>query len=493
MTGDEPGPTPAHRSPPARVLLVNLNRYDQPYPVYPIGLAYLCGALHAAGHDTLIWDARFSAGSLEAAIAAFRPDLVGLSMRNVDNVQSHNPHSFVQDVVEGCARVRAATPAPLALGGAAFSIFPRELLDLTGADFGIQGAGEAPLLELIACLQAGRPPDGIANVLSRGAPAAGAPPSPARLDASGFVAEPRHPRALLQSYAAAGSLPGVQTQRGCPLRCCYCTYPLIEGRRSRFRPAAQVVAELRGFVEAGVHYAFIVDSVFNTRADRVAEICAALIEAQLDLHWECFLRPAGVTRELLALMQRAGLRHVEFGSDSFSDVVLPSYGKSFTFADIAAASGHAHALGLNYSHFLIFGGPGETPATVEETLTRAATLPGACYFATIGMRIYPGTPLWRTLDPAHQGETAADYLPQPRFFLAPGFSALALYARLAEIKKTQPNWIVGDPPDEFQQTIAKLRARGIRGPMWEYIELLQRLNPAAAAQAGAPAGVGPSG
>lgn len=457
------------------MLLVNLNNYDQPYPVYPIGLAYLGGALRSAGHESQVWDCRFSTDSLETTIAAFRPEVVGVSMRNVDNVQYHNPRSFVHDVVACCARIRATTTAVLVIGGSAFSIFPSSLFELTLADYGIQGAGEGPLLELIKCLQNGQPPVGIRGVFHR--TPVGVQSCAAQLESSQFQVEPYHDPELLKIYAKHGSLPGIQTQRGCPLRCCYCTYPLIEGKRSRFRRGEQVVAEMRRMVELGIHYTFLVDSVFNTRPDHVAEICEALIRAELDMHWECFLRPAGITRELLQLMQRAGLRHVEFGSDSFSDPVLETYGKSFSFDDIRRASEDTHALGLHYSHFIIFGGPGETNATVEETLTRAQTLPGAYYFATIGMRIYPDTPLWRTLAPESQGEVAADYLPQPRFYLAPGFTAHGLYDRVAELNRTQHNWIVGDPPPAFQTTIKRLRDRGMRGPLWEYIELLQRLDP----------------
>jgi radical SAM superfamily enzyme YgiQ (UPF0313 family) len=226
----------------------------------------------------------------------------------------------------------------------------------------------------------------------------------------------------------------------------------------------------------GVRYAFIVDSVFNTRADHVIEICEALIRANIDIRWECFLRPRGITRELLALMRQAGLSHVEFGSDSLSDAVLQSYGKSFSYEEIERASHEAHALELNYSHFIIFGGPGETPATMEETLARTRRLPGAFFFATIGMRIYPGTPLWRQLAPEARGETPGEYLVEPRFYLEPPFTVADLRARLQEEQRTASNWAVGDPPPVLVEAMEKLRRRGVRGPMWEYIELLRRLS-----------------
>ena len=462
---------------PARVLLVNLNKYDQPYPVYPVGVAYIDGALRAAGHETGVWDARLTAESLEACVARFRPDFVGLSLRNIDNVQCHNPKSFIHELVEYCRRVRAATAAPIILGGSGFSVFPREIFELGGIDYGIHGAGEWTIVRLIAALRGGGGEAQLAAIpglVYRGVDG-GVRAVPCDAASATFSTAPHHDPELLRAYLAQGSLPGMQTQRGCPLHCCYCTYPLIEGSRSRYLGAEEVVEEMRRLAALGVKYVFIVDSVFNTSTEHVTAVCEALIRAELGMQWECFLRPRGVTRELLRLMQRAGLSHIEYGSDSLSDPVLRSYGKSFAFEDIRQASVYAHELGMRYSHFIIFGGPGETRESVEETLERARTLPGAYYFATLGMRIYPDTPLWRLAVPESRGERSADYLVEPRFYIAPGLTLESLHARLRDYQTGNSNWIVGDPPPAFTATMEKLRRRGVHGPMWEYAELLQRL------------------
>lgn len=467
---------------PARVLLVSLNSYDQPYPVYPLGIAYLDGALREAGDLTDWWDARMSEETIEACLARVRPDLVALSMRNIDNVQAHNPKSFIHALVAFCEQVRAATSAPIALGGSGFSVFPRELYELTRVDFGVQGEGERTLVELIGAVRAGRSPAGIPGVLCRDT-AGAVHHTPAHPAEAAFTVEPRHDPGLVRAYLRQGSLPGVQTQRGCPLRCVYCTYPVIEGKRSRYRTGAEIVAEFRRMAELGVQYVFVVDSVFNTRREHVVQVCRALAEAKPGVEWECFLRPGGVDRELLELMYAAGMRHVEFSCDSFSDPVLKTYGKSFRYADAERASRIAHEIGLRYSHFLIFGGPGETPETMEETIARATDLPGAYYFVTIGMRIYPETPLWRQLAPERRGERAGDYLVEPRFYIEPPMTTESIHARLMQVVHAHPNWTVGDPPSVFVQTMAKLRERGIRGPMWEYAEFLQRMQAAAAPSA----------
>lgn len=461
-------------SSPPKVLLINLNRYAQPYAVYPLGLAYLSGSLRNQGFDTKTWDALFPEGTLEECIATYKPDYVGLSLRNIDNVQCHSPKSFIHDLLENCKRIRSATQVPLILGGSAFSVFPKELFELTKVDYGIEGEGEEMLTRLLCALQNKTGFDGLSGLVCRNDDGS-VRHIPRKPSEAVFTSEPYHDATLLKAYVGHGSLPGVQTQRGCPLKCCYCTYPLIEGKRSRYRTGAEVVAEFRRLSELGVKYTFIVDSVFNTRPDHVRDVCSELIKAKTGIEWECFLRPSRlITREVLEMMRDAGLRHVEFGSDSFSDPVLKRYGKSFKFDEIAGVSQLAHDLKMNYSHFLILGGPGETPETLDETIARAATLGGAYYFATIGMRVYPGTPLWREINPEKDGEKPSDFLVEPRFYLAPDFKVDTLYQKLNAVRLQNNNWIIGDPPPDFLVTVEKLRKRGVQGPMWEYVELLQR-------------------
>ncbi len=460
-----------------RVLLVNLNSYDQPYPVYPLSLAYLDAALTESGCQVEWWDGRMSTDTLEEAVMRVAPGYIGVSVRNVDNVQSHNPKSFIHDLVACCRRLRAVSSAKLILGGSGFSVFPRELLALADADFGVAGEGERALVELIRRLELAESPQGIPGLLWK-EEAGGVGYAMRSPNGEVFSVEPRHNVAILQAYTAAGSIPGVQTQRGCPLRCCYCTYPVIEGKRSRYRTGEQLVEEMRRLKALGVNYTFVVDSVFNTNREHAWQVGEALAKADLGMEWGCFLRPRNVNRELLSLLIRGGLKHVEFGSDTFAESVLKTYGKSFTWEEIQQASMDAHHLKLHYSHFLIFGGPGETPETVEETLAKTKQLPGSYYFSTIGMRIYPDTPLWRKLDPEAKGERPSDYLLEPRFFIEPPLTTEILVARIREHQKTVHTWMLGDPPPLFVETMEKLRRRGVKGPMWEYVEILQRMEKA---------------
>ena len=266
----------------------------------------------------------------------------------------------------------------------------------------------------------------------------------------------------------------LQTQRGCALRCCYCTYPLLEGRHYRRRPAEAVVEDLARMEQQGARYVFIVDSVFNTSPTHVSGICEGILKRGLKLQWCCFLRPKNLSRELIQLMSRAGLKHVEFGSDSFSDEVLNHYGKALTFDDILQSSQHAAAANVDCAHFLILGGPGETEKTLEETFTNSKRLPEPTLMARVGMRVYPGTPLHDQLQASAGGPPLPPLL-TPFYYIQPPLTQEQVLTWLRRRAAELPNWIYDDPPPEYYKLAERLRARGIIGPLWSYFAMMQRL------------------
>src|SRR5436190_24936 len=153
-----------------RVLLVSANQERSPDPVAPLGLCYVATATADAGHDVSTIDLCFSEdvnADLRSAIAAGRPEAIGISFRNVDNCAwpdtvSYLPH--YRRVVQAC---QAASEAPVVLGGSAFTTMPAYYLATLGVPFGIVGEGEVAFVELLARLAAGREPRGLAGVARR--------------------------------------------------------------------------------------------------------------------------------------------------------------------------------------------------------------------------------------------------------------------------------------------------------------------------------------
>jgi len=459
-----------------QILLVSANRCTTPEPVFPLGLAYVSAALRQAGHQVTWLDLLVQKDELESTFNHPRFDLVGISLRNVDDVLIRKQELFIGDIEALVKRIHERWHCPVVLGGSGFSILPRDLLELTTADFGIIGEGEAALPALIDALAAGSTLDNISGVVLRrdGQACLGSKPS----SLAPVTLEPAdRPPHITAHYLRTGGMLNVQTQRGCSHRCCYCTYPLIEGTRHRARSPESVVSDFEQLQSLGARYAFIVDSVFNSSHSHVAEICESLIHRDCRIRWGCFLRPQNMTRELMELMARAGLTHIEFGSDSFSDEVLGEYEKDLTFDDILLSNNLARAAEIDLCHFVIAGGPGESLRTLKQGFQNSLLMGRPLIMAVPGMRIYPGTRLFQRA--LHEGQIRADSdLLRPTYYLSPNFTLDELSDHLKRFARESPNWIVGDADPVFETLVAKLRQRGVTGPLWSYFSAAQRLWPA---------------
>src|SRR3954463_13814449 len=140
----------------ARVLLVSTNRERQPYPVVPNGLACVASALDAAGHEVRFVDLRFAADpSRTAAEAArsFAPDIIGVSVRNIDNSDAIALRHYTPEARDVLRALRSAAPkAKVIAGGAAFGVAPEALFRDLGVDYAVAGDGERASVALVNAL-----------------------------------------------------------------------------------------------------------------------------------------------------------------------------------------------------------------------------------------------------------------------------------------------------------------------------------------------------
>ena len=461
------------RDVPIKILLISINQCDEPYPVFPLGLAYVHSALRRAGYQTRWIDWQMDRTVMADTLADFLPDFVGISLRNIDDVLIKKRRTFFDDLSGLCAEIKQLSSCPIILGGSGFSIFPEELLMSSGADFGIHGEGEDSVVSLISALEQKKDHSDISGLVFRKGDRIIINPlgNSAPLDC---LAMPERPGSLAEFYLKKSAMLNIQTQRGCAFRCCYCTYPVIEGHQVRRRTPEAVAEEFEMIQHAGAKYVFIVDAVFNSSADHVAGICEALLQKNVKLKWGCFLHPNNLTPELMRMMSRAGLTHIEFGSDSLCDPVLEAYGKRFTFENIYESSELARREKIDYCHFLISGGPGETRTTLKLGFENSHRLQNAAILAVVGMRIYPGTALHEQARREGISWTGAELL-QPRYYLSPDLTEEEVFDHLCEFSRVSPNWIVGDPSPIYLKMNERLRAKGIVRPLWSYFAMMQRL------------------
>ncbi len=434
----------------SRVLLVSTNVTCDPYPVHPLGMAILAGALAARGHEVAQFDVLAEARPEEAfaaRIAAFQPEVLGFSLRNLDSCDSLATTDYPSTARHLVAVARAHTRAPIVLGGPAFSILPAELLAYTGADCGVVGEGEVTGPLVVEALAAGRPVPPIQR---------GAVPE--------VLGAPAYDPAIARFYLERSGLLNVQTQRGCDQSCVYCNYADLEGTRIRRREPGAVADDLaRARRDLGAEAFFLADALFNGDPG-YRELAEEILRRGLDVTWSCYMRPQGLRAEDLRLLKRAGLRAAELGTDAACDATLRGLGKGFTFAEVVEANEAFVEARVPCAHFVMFGGPGETAATVEEGLANLERLRHTVVFAFSGIRILPGTPLLGLAQRQGLATPGAPLL-EPLHYFAPGLDRQAMEARIAAVFKGRRDRVF--PPSRGRERLEALRALGFKGLLWD--------------------------
>jgi radical SAM superfamily enzyme YgiQ (UPF0313 family) len=402
-----------------KVLLIAANTERINMMTLPLGLGLVAAATRRAGHEVTFLDLLTVADPLAAvrqAIETADPAAIGISVRNIDDQLCANPRILVEQTREVVAECRLNSEAPIVIGGPGYSIFPAEVLTFLGADFGVWGDGEEVFPALLGRLEHGDDPRGLPGVLGRGDPAPAERASFARLDDA-----PQWDDAL--SASLDPSDPGLwvplQSRRGCPNACSYCSTERIQGRQIRSRSPRLVAEQVARLAAAGFRRIYFVDNSFNIPRSYALELCQELGAVGPGFKWRCILYPQHVDEELVAAMASAGCKEVALGFESGSPRVLGEMNKRYSPEEVREASDLLRIRGIRRFGFLLLGGPGEDRKSVEESLSFASSLGLDGLRITVGIRIYPGTPLARRSVSEGIILSEADLL-TPRFYLARG-------------------------------------------------------------------------
>jgi len=446
-----------------KVLLISANTLRMPYPVYPLGLDYVAGSLDSR-YSTKIVDLNTIANldDLGAIVLEFSPDFVGVSIRNVDNTDTINSRAFLSDYSNIVGQIRKNSQARLILGGSGYTVFPVEFLQALDADYGIAGEGERlPLL--LDALEKNESVQSLPGVVTKDTVTV-------TFDPWGSAIQRRFDSSSAHTgfYLAYGGMLNLQTKRGCPFRCSYCTYPHIEGNRMRFFPVREIAQKARELQDAGAKYIFITDSAFNASYEHSLKVAEAFIEAHVSIPWGGFFAPTIPPADYYKMLADAGLTHVEFGTESLSDTMLTNLQKPFASRDVFAAHKQALAADLYIAHYFLSGGPGESALTLQNTLNSVDTLEKSVFFFFCGIRIYPHTALYDVALKEGQISSAQSLLP-PVFYKSPHISGKEIMQAVEDHANGRFNWIVGAGESKATRVLPKLYERGYTGPLWEHL------------------------
>jgi radical SAM superfamily enzyme YgiQ (UPF0313 family) len=456
-----------------KVLLVATNRERSPYPVAPLGALCVAAAARAAGHEVKFLDLgmeRKPQKTLQKILKTEKFEAVAFGIRNLDNCWSFAPRLYFDEVRELAETVRQHFSGPLILGGTGFSVSSQGWMQRLQPDCGVVGEGERAFPEVLARLETGRSLEGIEGVVTR-AGNDGSDAAPARaIEPLAQLPMPAHEFCRYRRYARHGGFVGVQTKRGCPFKCAYCIYPKLEGRRYRLRPPAAVAEEVESVaVRSKLRHFFFVDSVFNDPRSHALAICRELGRRRLPVQWSAFCNPTGFDAELARAMKEGGCNGVEFGLDVASDKMLAALNKPFGQKETRIALQAAHDAGLPFAIYLLFGGPGETWADVEDTQNFLNSCARAnAVFATVGIRVYEGTPMADVAVREGQVKPGQDLF-EPAYYLSPGL-ADNTEKNLDRIARRCAEWT---SPADWRKTIVRWGQKvsvwlDVR-PQWKYI------------------------
>jgi radical SAM superfamily enzyme YgiQ (UPF0313 family) len=413
---------------------------------------------------------------ISTALASFQPQIIGISIRNVDSGTYPGNLFFYLPVRNVILYVKeiADPKVPIILGGAGFSIFAEEILRDVNHDIGIFGEGEHAFAEVVKKIENGKDPrtldKGVCFIDSNGEYHQTPPwrindfddlPFPARelLDNENYE--------LYSQGAGKRTWGSIQTKRGCPGNCIYCSYKYLEGQTVRYRSPIKIAEELDFMVNnLGIKNIFIVDSVFNLDYAHLKEMCQEIVKARIDFKWGANYAPKGEFIDLLPLMKESGATHLAVGIESLSPTVLNSMQKEVVVDEAIRTSERCTELGIEQFLHVMFGGPQETLQTVHSTFDLLETLKpyGGNWqgegdvLISVGLRIYPHTQLQFIAEEEGVIPKGLNLL-KPRFYISPTISETQLYQMVREYCEAHPRWIAPglglNNPANFLPLVAK--------------------------------------
>jgi anaerobic magnesium-protoporphyrin IX monomethyl ester cyclase len=375
----------------------------------PIGLAYLAAIARQAGHDVSAVEGIFLGNPkrIAHAVAATRPDVVGTTTVTQDRLAA----------IETIRQIRLACPdAFLVVGGSHFTHSTIDALESVPAiDAVVMGEGEQTFNELLEHL-----PDrdnlgdiqGLAWRDKSGQVITNAPrpliqdlstlPIPAwDLFGPGAYKQSASQLASRNKASRFELVTGVMTSRGCPQQCVFCANGVPT--KVRFLDPVLAVDQLQYLADHyGVTGLDILDDNFLASNDHVIALCEELLRRGCNFTWWAGARLKNLDEDVLRLMKRAGCKTINFGVETGTNEVLREIRKGITTEEMLEAMDVVARVEFErVGCCLIVGLPGETPDTLDRTMTflreLQAQIPPANWErkTLIGQLplIYPGTGL----------------------------------------------------------------------------------------------------
>ncbi len=185
----------------------------------------------------------------------------------------------------------------------------------------------------------------------------------------------------------------IVTSRGCTAGCKYCIKHVSYQFSIRLRSPENIMEELWVLKKLGVKHVHMYADLFTVSRDQVMGICKLMIAQKIGLTWTCNSRVDYVDEEMLQLMAKSGCNLISWGIESANEQILKKAAKGYRLEQAPRALQWARKAGIKNWGYFIIGLPGETVATVKQTMKFSKELPLDIALFHVAAP-YPGTPFF---------------------------------------------------------------------------------------------------
>lgn len=289
-------------------------------------------------------------------------DLVGISSITSTSTRSYKLINEIKKI---------NPDVPIIMGGAHPTFMPEEVIE-NGSDYAVRGEGERTILELIDAIEGKINFEDVKGLSFK-------------KDGNFIHNEDRelienldelpYPDwSLLENHEEINYMP-IQTSRGCPYNCKFCSVIKVFGRKYRFRSVDSVIAEIKHLLKifegTKAKRIFFYDDNFSANRKRVKSLLNKILDQKIKMPtWFSQDRlDIAEDEELVELMAKAGCMRIMAGIESINPKTLQEYNKGQKVEGIKEAISVLHKHGIGVHGMFVLGGENDDIDSIKKTMS----------------------------------------------------------------------------------------------------------------------------
>lgn len=353
--------------------------------IVPIGLYYIAAQLLDKGFGTAILNladlgSKNPADHFTRIITEQKPDIIGFSVINPNRWNAIDCAKAAKKILPD-THIVFGGPCPTFLADHLFKVCPE-------LDTIVKGEGELSFAALVNAIENQTSKDTIPGLVFRKGPALFQTPK------KDLVQDLVQDLDTLVHPSTYFTFQHLAMSRGCPGKCTFCGSPKFWNHKTiRFHSPQWFAQEIQTLFKKGVTHFYISDDTFTMDKNRVLALCELLIQKKLPITWNAISRVDYIDEDIVYAMRKAGCIQISFGVESGSPQIRKTLGKPIDQQKIIAAFSLVASYGILPRAYFIYGSPGETQKTIQESMTlwKAIKPLSAIFYMLV---IFPGTHLY---------------------------------------------------------------------------------------------------